>query len=72
MGEETAWPITVSDLIEHYEKERPHDGRMILTLKLVERIQSLSREEKVLIIRALMLLCNTDMSIEQAMRRVGL
>jgi hypothetical protein len=64
--------ITVRELIEYYERERPGDTKMILTLRLVERIQSLTKGEKTRIIRALILVLNTNMSTEQAIRRVGL
>ena len=72
MDKKKGQPIIVTELIEHYERERPGDTRIILTLQLVERIQSLTKGEKIRIIRALILVWNTNMSTEQAMMRVGL
>ena len=72
MDEKTGQMMTVRELIEYYERGRPGDTRMILTLRLVERIQALTRREKIRIIRALILVFNTNMSTEQAMKRVGL
>lgn len=72
MDKKKGQSITVTELIEHYERERPGDTRLILTLKLVERIQSLTKGEKSRIIRALILVLNTNMSTEQAMKRAGL
>ena len=72
MDKKKGQSITVTELIAYYERDRPSDTRMILTLQLVERIQALTKREKIRIIRALILVLNTNMSTEQAMRRVGL
>ena len=72
MDEKKGQLITVRELIEYYERNRPGDTRMILTLRLVERIQALTKRERIGIIRALILVLNTNMSTEQAMKRVGL
>ena len=45
MDKKKGQSITVTELIEHYERERPGDTRLILTLKLVERIQSVIIDE---------------------------
>ena len=72
MDEKKGQLITARELIEYYERNRPGDTRMILTLRLVERIQALTKRERIGIIRALILVLNTNMSTEQAMKRVGL
>jgi hypothetical protein len=72
MNKKKGQSITVTELIEYYERDRPGNTRMILTLQLVERVQALTKGEKIRIIRALILVLNTNMSTEQAMMRVGL
>ena len=72
MEEKTEPAITLSGSIEYDDTERSREERMNFTLELVEDIQSMTREEKVRIIRALILLWNTNISVEQVIRKVGL